>query len=470
MALAVRAGLASAAVLLGGGALLVAASLVWHGQPAEESFLRLSFVWSGRFAVLLLGLALVPNAAVWGAAYGLGPGFALSTSAAVTPFAAHGDPGLPSFPLLAAVPQGAGGWPHWSALAVPAAAGLTAGWFTLRRAAPAYMDPGEAWSAGRTALAAALGAAVAGGTTALLAAYAGGPLGTGSLAAFGPVWWAAGAAALVWTAAVGVPFALAVRAWRLRGSGAAPAYEEPAAVPVPAAARAAGGTRAPGHTAVPAASVATDATDAEAGPEGPVGRWSRLVRRLTGRRETGREAGEESGRETGGNGGADLAAGRTPAAAEAGGAEDEAAPARRWSRPSTWWRGAPRTAAGAGAQADAEAYDFLSARSWHERGAREARWAGLKEVSGGLMADFPADPAPWAPAAPQPGAAASRDAEHGTAAADRQRGAGAKTPADARPGPGPDHGPEPDPEAEAEPGAEQKPEPDQGGDGPAADG
>ncbi|MEW2547439.1 DUF6350 family protein [Streptomyces sp. NPDC047002] len=481
-ALAVRAGLASAAVLLGGGALLVAASLVRHGQTAEDSFLRLSFVWSGRFAVLLLGLALVPNAAVWGAAYGLGPGFALSTSATVTPLAAHGDPGLPSFPLLAAVPQGAGGWPHWSALAVPAAAGLTAGWFTLRRAAPAFVDPDEAWGAGRTALAAALGAAVAGGTTALLAAYAGGPLGTGNLAAFGPVWWAAGAAALVWTAAVGVPFALAVRAWRLRGSGAAPAYEEPAAVPVPAAAPAA-----------PIGAGTAAAADAEAGPGGAGGPWSRLVRRLIGRQEaeeeTGTETGAEPGRSAGGNAAADLAAGKTAAAAEAGGAEGEAARARRWSRPSTWWRRAPRTASDAGAETDAEAYDFLSAQSWHERGAREARWAGLKEVSGGLMADFPADPAPRAPAPAQPGAAAPDDAEGATPAAEQARKPGVKVAGTARtaeaphaaeapegarretdPKPGQGAEAEAEPEPGAEPRGEQKPEPEPGGDGSAADG
>ncbi|MCO6720741.1 hypothetical protein KQH22_19225, partial [Streptomyces sp. Vc714c-19] len=44
----------------------------------------------------------------------------------------------------------------------------------------------------------------------------GGPLGTGRLAELGPVWWAAGGAALAWTLLLGVPTALALRAWRLR--------------------------------------------------------------------------------------------------------------------------------------------------------------------------------------------------------------------------------------------------------------
>ncbi|MCF3965338.1 cell division protein PerM, partial [Streptomyces fuscigenes] len=259
---ALRAGAASAAALVGAGALFVAVSLVLHEHAVEQSFLRLSLVWSGRLAVLLLGLVLVPNAAVWGAAYGLGPGFALSTAVTVTPLAAPHDPGLPSFPLLAAVPQQAGGWEHWSAAAAPVAAGITVAWFTLRKAAPAYVDRDEAWSAGATALTGCLGALVAGALTALLTVLAGGPLGTGNLARFGPVWWQTGTAAALWTAAVGVPFALLVRAWRVRGSDAArEAADDAHALPVPAAragARAQDGDQAPG-------------------------RWSVLARRITGR-------------------------------------------------------------------------------------------------------------------------------------------------------------------------------------------
>ncbi len=50
----------------------------------------------------------------------------------------------------------------------------------------------------------------------MLAALAGGPLGTDALAHVGPVWWQTGAATLAWTAAVAVPTALGLRAWRLR--------------------------------------------------------------------------------------------------------------------------------------------------------------------------------------------------------------------------------------------------------------
>lgn len=212
-----RAGAAGALVLVGGGALLVAVSLVLHAGPARTAFTEVTDVWSGRLAVLLLCLALVPNAAVWGAAYGLGPGFALGTGTVAGPLAAGGAPLLPPFPLLAALPaEGPGSPLTWSVAAVPVAAGLTVAWCTVRAAAPAFGERAEAWSRGRTAAGAALAAVVCGAATALLAALAGGSMGVAVLAEFGPVWWQTGAAALAWTAVVGVPAALGLRAWRLR--------------------------------------------------------------------------------------------------------------------------------------------------------------------------------------------------------------------------------------------------------------
>jgi hypothetical protein len=217
---ALRSAAAGAMALLGGGALLVAVSLVWHSDATQDSFLRLAEPWSGRLAVLLLGFALVPNAAVWGAAYGLGPGFALGTGATATPLALAGDPALPHFPLLAAVPGEGRGMPlHWAAVAVPVVAGVVIAWFTVRAAAPRHGARETAWGVRGTALTALLGAVGCGGLTALMAAAAGGPMGTGRLAAFGPVWWLTGLAALAWTAGIGVPGALGVRAWRVRVPG-----------------------------------------------------------------------------------------------------------------------------------------------------------------------------------------------------------------------------------------------------------
>ncbi|MFB7174950.1 DUF6350 family protein [Streptomyces sp. NPDC056254] len=232
-ALALRAGTGGALVLLGGGALLVGASLAWHGAQVQASFLSLTGVWSGRFAVLLLALALIPNAMVWGASYALGPGFALGAGVTATPLGSGGAPALPRFPLLEALPAEGPGTPlTWAAAGVPVVAGLAVGWFAVRRAREV--------SYGETALTAALGAVVCGLVMAGLAAASAGPLGSRRLAEFGPVWWATGAAAFAWTLALAVPVAVGVHAWRYRpaagpqpgvGAGAASAASGDADVP-----------------------------------------------------------------------------------------------------------------------------------------------------------------------------------------------------------------------------------------------
>ncbi|MFV8184129.1 DUF6350 family protein [Streptomyces spinosirectus] len=205
---AARAAGAGAAALVGGGALLVAASLLWHGAAARGTFVQLTEGWSGRFAVLLLCASLVPNAAVWAAAYALGPGFALGAGHVVGPLSSAPAPLLPPFPLLAAVPDaGPGQWVNWAAALVPPAAALTVGWFVGRA-----QSPGSAHTAGTAALAALL-CAVA---TAVLTGLAGGPLGVAELARFGPVWWQTGLAALAWTALLAVPTAVLRRAWLCR--------------------------------------------------------------------------------------------------------------------------------------------------------------------------------------------------------------------------------------------------------------
>ncbi|MGW2278899.1 cell division protein PerM [Streptomyces sp. NPDC001770] len=252
---ATRSAVAGIAVLLGGGALLVAIGLVRNRVATEESFLALSDEVSGQVAVLLLALALVPNAAVWAASYGLGPGFSLGTAATVAPLGFYGDPALPGFPLLAALPDpGPGTAVNGAAGVVPLMAAFAVAWFTVRRAAPSCGTPEDAWSPGETALVTAFAAVGCGAGTAALAALSGGPMGTRELAEFGPVWWLTGAAAAIWTVVLGVPLALLMRTWRLRdrawgwrwetaeearaaagaggaGTGAARAVPEVAAVP-----------------------------------------------------------------------------------------------------------------------------------------------------------------------------------------------------------------------------------------------
>ncbi|MFJ9321637.1 cell division protein PerM [Streptomyces globisporus] len=341
---AFRSAAAGLTMLLGGGALLVAVALGRNAGAAQDAFLGLAGDWSGRVAVLLLAAALVPNAALWGAAYGLGPGFSLGTGATATPLGLDGTPALPRFPLLAAVPdQGAGTLPNWAALAVPVAAALAVAWFVVRRAAPADAPPARAWSPRETVLVTLLAALGCGAGTALLTAVAGGPIGTGALSTFGPVWWLTGPAALVWTAVIGVPAALLMRLWRLRTPGWAWRRDVPEADEVP--------------VAEADVEEEDEGEEAEGGGAGRPRRWWAPWR---GRRVT---AGED--------GAAGPGSPASPAASSV-----------------------PSPAAASGF----EPYDFLPTDPWHEKDGpwhgketREARWASLKQGSGGLMADFPAD-------------------------------------------------------------------------------
>ncbi len=213
LAVATRAAGAGVAALTGGGAAVLGVSLVVHGDATRGSFLQLTEGWSGRFAVLLLCAALVPNAAVWAVGYAAGPGFVLGAGHVVGPLSSDPAPLLPPFPLLAAVPEaGPGGSVHWAVAGVPLAAGVVLGWFVGRAA-----DTG--WSRGRTAGTVCWAAVLCAGAVAVLAVLAGGPLGVGALARFGPVWWQVGGAVAVWLAGVGVPVGLGVRAWRGRTRG-----------------------------------------------------------------------------------------------------------------------------------------------------------------------------------------------------------------------------------------------------------
>ncbi|MGW3777087.1 cell division protein PerM [Streptomyces sp. NPDC005091] len=352
-----RSAAAGTAVLLGGGALLVAASLVWHAEQVQASFLGLSGDWAGRSAVLLLAMALVPNAAVWGAAYGLGPGFALGTASTVTPLAFTGRPALPDFPLLAAVPaHGPGTLLNWAAVAVPVAAGVTIARFTGRN--------GKACSLWETALTAALAAVGCGVGTAALAAAAGGPMGTGALAEFGPVWWLTGAAAPAWTALIGVPGALLLRAWRLRqyGSGAG---EAGAVLPSPA-----------------------DAEVSERQRGGP--RWWRRRRGENAAGASEPAPGTGTGTETGTRTGSPAGVGSVPVSPPSPPSTSAPVPGAE-----SWYEG----------DAGAEPYDFLPTDPWHERAAGDSAW-----TSGGSLwvslSEGPGTPSAQPPEAGPPGRAA----------------------------------------------------------------
>lgn len=226
---AVRAAAAGAGALCCAGGVLALGSLVVHREAARASLPQLTDAWSGRVAVLLLCLALAPNAAVWAGSYALGPGFALGTGSAVGPLTAGSPAGLPDFPLLAALPSepvllSGAAEAHLvlvALLAVPLTAGLVTAWWVAAAAVPEPGRGAEDSTADNrsvtvlTALVAALGCGL---LMAALAAFAGGPLGTGALARFGPSAWLTGAAAFGWTAVLAVPASLVWRAQRLHGA------------------------------------------------------------------------------------------------------------------------------------------------------------------------------------------------------------------------------------------------------------
>ncbi|MFD5080885.1 DUF6350 family protein [Streptomyces sp. NPDC058371] len=348
---AVRAAGAGAAALVGAGSLLVAASLVWHGGAARGSFVQLTEVWSGRFAVLLLCLALVPNAAVWAAAYGLGPGFVLGAGQVAAPLSAAAPPPLlPAFPLLAAVP-GAGGTPlSWLVGVVPVAGGATVAWCVARAAT---RERATAWSWRRTAGSVVLAAGLCGLAFGLLAGLAGGPLGSAALARFGPVWWETGGAAAGWVAVLAVPVAVGLRAWWLRGAPEPePAERE---TPVRGAEVPESGTgRSAGPDEASAASVSGGRRfrfrmgPASAGSVASWFSWAKLSRRDRGVPPPV----------------------PTPAPGPAVASTPAPVPAA-----------APATSvADAGLE---QLYDFLpsDAVGWHDDESRQARWAALKEAS-----------------------------------------------------------------------------------------
>ncbi|WP_399474495.1 DUF6350 family protein [Streptomyces sp. TYQ1024] len=206
-----RAAAAGTATLFGGAALLLAASLAVHAGAVRDAVEHLTVGWPGQLGVALLSVALLPNAVVWTAAYGLGPGFAAGVDGLVAPLALPvlGSPDrspLPPFPLLAALPAPGEAEPVGlaGAAALVTAVGIAVAAAAVPRRPAAV---GRRETAAVAFLAALLCAAVA----ALLAYAAGGPLGVAALSRFGPSWRLTGLACLAWTLVIGVPGALVVR-------------------------------------------------------------------------------------------------------------------------------------------------------------------------------------------------------------------------------------------------------------------
>jgi hypothetical protein len=180
------------AVLTAAGALLAGASLAARVGEFRAVDTSLAPGAVGAALLLLAQLAYVPNAIAWAVSFTLGPGFAFGTGTVIAPTgSALGQ--LPAFPMLAALPQGL----HSAVpaplsvtvLAVPYLAGIVSGLLTVRAAPVLALETAPLWGFASGML--------AGCVLGVIAAFAGGPLGNGRLAAVGPSGWQVGLVAVL---------------------------------------------------------------------------------------------------------------------------------------------------------------------------------------------------------------------------------------------------------------------------------
>jgi hypothetical protein len=206
--------LGAAAILGLVGSVLAAVSLATHLPGVRAASDALGPGLGGAALLLLAQLSYVPNAIIWAVAYTLGPGFAFGAGTVVAPTGTVLG-AVPAFPMLAGLPSGPHpGGPAWVpvlVLAMPYVAGVFAGVVTVRIAPTPMIEAAPLWG-----FAAGAGTGVLAG---LAAAFSGGPLGDGRLAAVGPSGFEVGLVAIL---EIGVTAALAAAAanWLiLRRSG-----------------------------------------------------------------------------------------------------------------------------------------------------------------------------------------------------------------------------------------------------------
>jgi Family of unknown function (DUF6350) len=250
-------------VLTGAGAILAGASLATHMGEFRSVDGALAPGLVGGGLLLLAQLAYIPNAIVWSICYTLGPGFAFGTGTVVAPTGSALGP-LPMLPMLAALPSGAHssatGWVALLMLSVPYLAGAFGGLLTARAAPIPAVELAPLWG---FACGVATGCALG-----LLAAFAGGPLGSGRLTAVGPSGWQAG---VVCVLEVGVAAAVTtglvnwVRIRRLAPAGA----DLPIAAPAVTGHDAGDGLSGSHHIYVDPWGDAEDAADGRPDPPGP---------------------------------------------------------------------------------------------------------------------------------------------------------------------------------------------------------
>ncbi|HEY4992457.1 MAG TPA: DUF6350 family protein, partial [Nakamurella sp.] len=98
-----RAGLAATAVIVAFGAVVVGAGLAMHAGRAATVMSNLDGGVSASLLMAAVSLAYLPNLAIWGSAWSVGPGFAVGAKTSVTLGGVHLG-AVPAVPLLAALP------------------------------------------------------------------------------------------------------------------------------------------------------------------------------------------------------------------------------------------------------------------------------------------------------------------------------------------------------------------------------
>ncbi|HET6529730.1 MAG TPA: DUF6350 family protein [Actinoplanes sp.] len=213
----IHTGLVAALLMLAAGAACTGLAVAVGGGEAADMIATYRTGVAGQAGITLVSLAYGGNAAVWAAAYLLGPGFALGTESSVRLTEVTVGP-LPTLPLLAALPDGPIGAAGALLLAVPVLAAMVAGWLLARRLIRGLTDragPGVHLPPWSLVLGATLVAGpVAGLVLGALAWLSGGSLGGGRLGEIGPVPWQV---ALVATGVVAVSAAIGAAAGRTFG-------------------------------------------------------------------------------------------------------------------------------------------------------------------------------------------------------------------------------------------------------------
>jgi hypothetical protein len=203
--------LGSLAVLFTAGAMATAFALAADLDRFGAAYRLLDPGVVGGVLLLLAQVAYLPNAVLWAVAYMLGPGFAVGAGTVAAPSGSVLGP-VPVFPLLAALPAGAhGSGPGWLGallLAVPYLAGAAGGVLLVRMAPTPTLEsaPMRGFCCG----------VLTGIILGIGAAFAGGPLGDGRMAAVGPSPWQVAAVASLETGIAAAITAGAVNWWYLR--------------------------------------------------------------------------------------------------------------------------------------------------------------------------------------------------------------------------------------------------------------